>query len=78
MCPKCKSNVTKPLEVKEEKETTPTIHRKPLTEWQKKKLGFYKSEKAWHQDIESRRILPNGDVAIVNHKGEITEVRPRK
>lgn len=78
MCPKCQHNVFKPFEEIEEKSVNPVIHRKPLTNWEKKKLEFYKSEKAWHKDIESRRVLPNGDVAIVNHKGEITEVRPRR
>lgn len=78
-CPKCKKNVITFGEYEFKKEKEEEIrHREPLTNWQKKKLEFYKSEKKWHEDIESRRILPNGDVAIVDHKGEIKEVRPRR
>lgn len=35
------------------------------------------SQKAWDEDIKSRRVLPNGDVAIVDHKGNVKEVRPK-
>ena len=35
------------------------------------------SNKAWQDDIAHRRLLPNGDVAIVNDKGQIKEVRPK-
>jgi hypothetical protein len=35
------------------------------------------NRKKWHEDIASRQLLPNGDVAIVDHKGNIKEVRPK-
>lgn len=34
-------------------------------------------KRKWQEDIASRRLLPNGDVAIVDHKGNIKEVRPK-
>lgn len=35
------------------------------------------SQRTWDDDINHRRALPNGDVAIINDKGEIKEVRPK-
>ena len=35
------------------------------------------SQAKWDDDIRHRKALPNGDVAIVNDKGEIKEVRPK-
>lgn len=77
-CPKCGKEIINDLELIDDNNEKKEIRRKPLTDWEKKKLEFYRDEKKWHQDIESRRILSNGDVAIVDHKGRITEVRNRK
>lgn len=39
--------------------------------------SIVRNEKKWLEDIGSRRVLPNGDVAIVNHKGDVKEVRKK-
>lgn len=49
--------------------------RKPLTEWQKKKLSWYRNERRWHEDIEGRRLFPNGKVGVFDAKGNLKEVR---
>lgn len=52
-------------------------HRRPMTEWEKKKLGWYKNEKSWLEDIRGRKILPNGDVAVYTPEGKLKEIRPK-
>lgn len=46
----------------------PTFHRG---------ANITSSKKKWHDDIAHRKALPNGDVAIVDDKGNIKEVRPK-
>jgi hypothetical protein len=51
------------------------IHRKPLTEQQKNLLTFYRDERKWHQDIQSRRMVP----APLQHKyGKLIRIPPGK
>lgn len=38
------------------------IRRKPMTEQQKRLLGFYRNERKWHADIEDRAIAPDKTV----------------
>lgn len=40
-------------------------------EWLNKKLALTRTEKGWHEDIMSRRILPDGKVGRVRN-GRIT------
>lgn len=49
--------------------------RRPLTEQEARKLKWYRNEKSWHDDIRSRKVLPNGKTAIVDSKGQIKEIR---
>lgn len=42
-----------------------TYHRTPMTEQQKRLLGFYRNEREWHRDIESRRQAPDGSIVRV-------------
>lgn len=58
-------------------EEKPDIVRRGLTKREERKLGWYRNEKKWLEDIGKRRQLPNGDVAIVDHKGRIEEVRKK-
>ena len=51
------------------------VRRKPLTASEVRRLSWYKNEKKWIEDISKRRNLPNGDVAIVDHRGRVEEVR---
>jgi len=69
-CPKCGGDM-----YREGHEPKETRKLKPMTEMEQKKLGWYKDERKWHDDIRSRRALPNGDVAIVDHSGKVKEVR---
>ena len=69
-CPKCGTEA-----FREGHEPKEPIKLKPMTEMEQKKLSWYRDENKWHDDIKSRRALPNGDVAIVDHKGKIKEVR---
>lgn len=57
--------------------------RRPLTEWEEKKLSFYRDERKWHDDISRRSIVfKNGKKYQVykdrngNIKGQIPE-QPR-
>lgn len=38
--------------------------------WLNKKLELTKSEKNWHNDIKSRKVLPTGEVARFSEKGK--------
>ena len=51
------------------------VRRTPLTKWQEKKLSWYRDERKWHEDIKSRKVMSDGKVAIVDHRGRIKEVR---
>jgi hypothetical protein len=67
-CDDCVNKINHPEEFR---------RRRPLTAQEARKLKWYKNEKVWHEDIKSRKVLPNGDVAIVDQKGRIKEVRPK-
>lgn len=49
----------------------------PMTEWQKKKIGFYRNGKSWLKDIENRVVLENGDIGVLGKDGNLKEVRPK-
>lgn len=48
--------------------------RRPMTDWQKKKLEFYQDERKWHRDIKSR-VIAGDKVLITDGNGNIKEVR---
>jgi hypothetical protein len=60
------------------KSTRLFIHRKRLTDWEKKKLSWYRNEKEWIEDIKGRRIMPNGDIGVYSPDGKLKEIRPAK
>ncbi len=49
-CQKCLSNLYNPNNIED-------IRRKPMTDWEKKKLSFYRSEKKWIEDIRNRQAF---------------------
>jgi len=93
ICPKCKIKWTAeewhiPEEAEKEKKLLcdecsrlaeqKTFHTRSekLTTLQKAML---KGDKAWKEDIMSRRKLPNGDIAVIDRvSGKVKEVRPRQ
>lgn len=49
------------------------VHRKPMTEQEKRLISFYGNERKWHEDILSRRVVP----AHLRHKyGGVIRVKP--
>ena len=65
-CNDCLRKILKPEEF---------VRRRPLTEKEARKLRWYKNEKVWLEDIKSRKVLPDGRIAITDHKGNIREIR---
>lgn len=54
--------------------------RRPLTEHEKLKLSWYRSDKRWQENIRSRKII-NGSVVYTDHHGNIKgemPIQPRK
>lgn len=48
-----------------------------MTEWQKKKIGWYRNGKSWDRHVDGRVELPNGDIAVKDERGNIKEVLPK-
>lgn len=48
---------------------------KSLTDWQRKKLSFYKDDRKWQEDISGRKVLPSGKVGIHDGHGNLKEIR---
>lgn len=71
-CKKCglKKDGTKPKEV-----IIPPLGFVKMNEHRGARITS--SRTRWEEDINSRKLLSNGDVAIVDHKGNIKEVRPK-
>lgn len=72
LCPKCDNRV-----YAEGKDINGETRRTPLTPVQARKLSWYRDERKWHEDIDKRRLLPNGDTAIVGRDGKVEEIRSK-
>lgn len=54
--------------------------RRPLTDWERQKLSWYRNEKKWAENIKSRKIIfKNGQKTIVttDSRGRITGELPK-
>lgn len=52
--------------------------RRPLTDWEKVKLSFYRSEKKWIENIQDRKIVTDrsGNKIAVS-QGRVLPMQPR-
>lgn len=41
------------------------VRRRPMTDQEKRLIGFYRNERKWHEDIMSRRVAPDRSVVRV-------------
>lgn len=80
MCPKCEKEtiIIEPETTQTSNEKPEIIHRRPLTDWEKKKLSWYGNERKWHDDIKGRRVLADGSIGVYDAKGNLKEVRTQK
>ena len=49
--------------------------RYALTDWERKKLSFYKDDRKWQEDISGRVSRPDGKVNIYDGHGNLKEIR---
>lgn len=78
LCPKCGKEVITQTIAEDPVADNKVIKRRPLTEWEKKKLVWYRDETKWRDDIQGRRVLPNGNIGVFDAKGNLKEVREQR
>lgn len=80
LCHQCDREVIKPIRSKKLDIVSIENNKRvrPMTEWEKMKSEFYSSDKKWRDNIASRKTLPDGRIALTNHKGEITGLMPNQ
>jgi len=54
------------------------MEKRPLTEYEKLKLSWYKSEKKWVEHIQGRQIVMDKGVKKVLYQGREIPQQPRK
>jgi len=63
---RCENCIKKPIIFNEQE-----IRRKGLNDWERKKLGWYRSEKKWIESIQNRKLVTgrDGSKIAIDHNG---------